>query len=104
MSEFNNFKMIKDLIIFYVKENYKQYLKENNLQKVSENQISNIVNQLYIDKKKHLKEFILKSMNHLLKDKYPGDNHINNILREIFNDDDLCKNKLIKEIIKYQNN
>ena len=104
MPEFNNFKMIKDLIIFYVKENYNKYLEDNNLKQIDENEISNIVNQLYIDRKEHLNDFILNSMNHLLKDNYPGDNHINNILREIFKDDDLCKNKLIKEIIKYQNN
>ena len=43
-------------------------------------------------------------MNELLKDQHPGDIFINNIIIDIFRDDDLCKQTLKTEIELYQKN
>ena len=37
-----------------------------------------------------------------MKDEYVGDLVINNILIDIFRDDDLCQNRITLEIIEYQ--
>ena len=48
-------KMIKDLIIFYVKENYKSYLIEKNIEVIENKNLDNVINELYTQKKEHLK-------------------------------------------------
>ena len=55
-------KLIQDLILFYVKENYNHYLKENELEKIPENQIENVVDTIYTTKKEHLKGFLKESL------------------------------------------
>ena len=42
-------------------------------------------------------------MKRLLKDEYPGDAIINNTLNDIFEDEDICVNKLVLEIQLHQN-
>ena len=39
-----------------------------------------------------------------MKDEYVGDLLINNMLIDIFRDDELCKNRIKLEITKYQKN
>ena len=98
-------KNIRDLIFFYVKTNYDQYLKENNIQFIPENEIDNIIHTLYDERKEHIQEFIKSSLKELYKSKseeYPGDLIILNILLDIFNDDNLCKNRLTIEIKLHQ--
>ena len=96
-------KLIKDLILFYVKENYNHYLSKNNLKKIQEDKIREVVVNIYQDKKEHLKEFLKGSLKELMKDKYIGDLALLNICNEIFEDDELCINRLTKEIENYQN-
>ena len=95
-------KTIKDLIYFYIKENYKNYLKENELMIIPNDNIMNVIETLYTDKKEHLKEFIKSSLKIMIKDDYPGDQTITNLTLNIFSDDDLCKNRLHMEIKIYQ--
>ena len=97
-------KYIKELIIFYVKQNYNAYLKEKKIDYIIQEELDNIINILYIQKKDHLKEFIKNSMKELLKDDYPGDLFINNIIIDVFRDDELCKQTLKTEIELYQKN
>ena len=96
--------IIKELITFYIKTNYEQYLKDNDIETIPTEQIDNVVDTLYTNKKEHLKTFILSSMKELLKDEYPGDLIISNILNDILRDDQLCKRTLINEIDLYQKN
>ena len=98
----SSLKMIKDLVIFYVKTNYEEYLKSNSIEKIEDDCISSVVDSLYTEKKEHLREFILNSMRELLKTEYPGDLPINAILNDVFRDDDFNKTKLVQEITSYQ--
>jgi len=95
-------KHIKDLIFFYVKTNYNKYLTDHNINYIPDENINAVIYSLYDEKKEHLKEFIKISLKKLLKDEYPGDLIVLNILVDIFNDDELCKNRLTAEIKLHQ--
>jgi len=95
---------IKELLVFYVKENYNNYLKTNNIRKIPDDNINNVVSSIYTKNKPHIKSFIKSSLKEMYKQDYPGDLIINNILSDILSDDISCINKLNKEIKKYQDN
>ena len=95
-------KNIRDLIHFYIKENYKKYLQDNSLTVIPEENIMKVIDGLYTDKKEHLKEFIKSSLKIMMKEDYPGDQTITNLILNIFSDDQLCKNRLHMEIKIYQ--
>ena len=96
-------KHIKDLIYFYVKQNYENYLNTNQIDFIPEEKLPEIINTIYIDRKDHIKIFILDALKKMLKEEYPGDQTIKNLLINIFQDDELCKNRLLIEIKVYQN-
>ena len=98
----NYLNTIKELITFYVKTNYENYLETHQIQLISN--INDIIDEIYTQNKEHLRSFILSSMKELLKDEYPGDLIIKNILIDIFRDDKLCKRRLITEIELFQKN
>jgi uncharacterized membrane-anchored protein YjiN (DUF445 family) len=104
MSDNTCLKLIKDLVVFYVKENYNAYLLEKNIKTIETLDLDSVIDLLYTQKKEHLKEFIKNSMKELLKDEHPGDLLINNIIMDIFRDDILCKTTLKTEIELYQKN
>ena len=91
-----------DLIVLYIKENYKKYLEENEIDKIEIDKIRGVVEELYNKKKDHLKIFLKQSLKELLKDRHPGDLTINTMIMTIFEDDELCINRLILEIKIYQ--
>ena len=95
-------KTIKDLIHFYIKENYKKYLTDNEMKIIPAEKISDVIDELYTEKKEHLKVFIKSSLQLMLKDDYPGDQVVSNLILNIFTDDELCKNRLCLEIKAYQ--
>jgi len=95
-------KRIRDIIHFYVKENYKNYLKVNDLETIQEDDIPNVVDKLYSQKKDHIQEFVKESLVVMLKDEMPDEYIINNLLSEIFRDDELCRNRLTMEISIHQ--
>ena len=95
-------KNIKELIYFYVKTNYNQYLEDQDIKIIPEDKINDVIENLYDKRKEHLKKFIKESLQIMLKDEYPGDLIILNILVDIFSDDTLCKNRLLVEIKLHQ--
>jgi len=98
-------KNIRDLIHFYVKTNYEAYLSEQNIKIIPEDEIDEVIKNLYDDRKSHIQEFILESLKTLYVDKkneYPGDRTVKNILLNIFQDSELCKNRLSSEIKLHQ--
>jgi hypothetical protein len=98
----SNNKIIQDLIFFYVKENYKKHLLDNNMESIPDEEIHEVINTIYISKKKHLQGFLKDSLKKIQKEEYIGDLIINNICYEIFNDDELCKHRLYTEIKIFQ--
>ena len=98
----SSLKMIKELVIFYIKTNYEEYLKSNSIDKIEDDKIPEVVDGLYTEKKEHLRGFILNSMREMLKSEYPGDLPINAILNDVFQDDEFNKTKLVDEIKTYQ--
>ncbi len=96
-------KNIKDLIFFYVKTNYEKYLEINKIKFIPDNKIDEVIHQLYVERKEHIKEFIKVSLKEVLQpNEYPGDQTVTNILLNIFQDDELCKNRLLVEIKLHQ--
>tara|TARA_B100000401_G_C52198168_1_gene435607 strand:- start:89 stop:409 length:321 start_codon:yes stop_codon:yes gene_type:complete len=95
-------EILQDLILFYVKENYFHYLTQKNIQKIPDNEIKTVVINIYSKKKDHLKKFLKDSLKELMKEDYIGDLALLNICNEIFNDDELCINRLVLEIKNYQ--
>ena len=98
-------KNIRDLIFFYVKTNYNEYLKEHKIKVIEEDKIDSVIHSLYDERKKHIQIFIQESLKKLYEskmDEYPGEQTIKNILLNIFQDDELCKNRLSVEIKLHQ--
>ena len=95
-------KNIRDLIYFYAKENYNEYLKLEKLESIPDEKITDVVKSLYTDRKDHLKKFIKESLKTLLKEEHPGDLVVNNLLIEVFRDDEYCVNRITLEIKMYQ--
>ena len=97
-------RTIKDLITFYVKENYNQYLIDNNLTIIENDKLKSVISDLYTSKKDHLKQFVKDSLKELWKNDYTGDLIIDNIFFDIYRDEDLCKNRIYIEIELFQKN
>lgn len=97
-----NETLIRDLIMFYVKENYNQYLSEKSITSIPDSDLEMVINNLYSERKEHLKVFIKESLKKIMKEEYIGDLFLNNILIDIFRDDELCKNRIRMEIIEHQ--
>lgn len=95
-------KRIRDLIHFYVKENYNHYLKTNQLSYIQEDDIPRVVDTLYTEKKDHIQIFVKQSLQVMLGDEMPQEYIINNLLSDVFRDDILCKNRLTMEIKLHQ--
>ena len=94
--------IVKELILFYVTENYKKILLENKIKKIDEDKIPIIVEELYSERKEHLKIFLKDSLKRLQGEDYMGDLVLKNLCLDIFQDDELCKERLILEIKLYQ--
>ena len=93
---------IKELIQFYVRENYNDYLQQNSLQYIEDDNIESVVKQIYTERKEHLKSFVKESLKELMKDNPPNDLIVNNILIDVFRDDEFCINRIVIEIKLFQ--
>ena len=66
-------KRIRDLIHFYVKENYNHYLQVNQISSILESDIPNVVEELYDQKKDHIQDFVKDSLKVMLQNDMPED-------------------------------
>ena len=55
-------KLIQDLILFFVKQNYNKYLSDNEIKKIQDDQIEFVVKKIYQEKKSNIKEFLITSL------------------------------------------
>ena len=40
-------KLVKDLVLLYIKQNYHEYLKKNKIEKIEEKKIKSVITKLY---------------------------------------------------------
>ena len=97
-----NTTLIKDLIIFYITENYNKYLEEKGIKSIPEDSLYPVISELYDEKKEHLQKFLKDSLQKIMKDDYIGDGAVSTICLDIFEDDEYCKRRLVLEIKKQQ--
>lgn len=95
-------KRIRDIIHFYVKENYNHYLDVHNITFIKDEDIPGVIDSLYRDKKDHIQVFVHEALKTMLQDNIPEEFIVNNLLSEIFRDDELCKNRISMEITLHQ--
>jgi hypothetical protein len=93
---------IKELLIFYVKTNYESYLQEKKITSIPESEVSQVVRQIYNQRKDHSKVFVKDSLKQVLKTEYPGDSQIELLLRDIYEDDRVMVQKMTNQIVLYQ--
>ena len=92
---------IRNIIFLFVKNEYNTYLQNNNIKFINDNEINNVISSFYIDKKKELKLFIKSCLKEMMAENYPGA-LVENIIFEIFQDEELAINRVSLEIQKYQ--
>lgn len=92
---------IRNIIFYYVKNQYNTYLQENNLKFINESELKSIITNLYVEQKKDLQSFIKSCLKEMMQDNYPGA-LVENIIFEIFQDKDMAINRVTLEIKKYQ--
>ena len=93
--------MVKDIIFFYIKHYYDKYLSNNNLSVLNRQQIEEFISVNYVNKQNKIKKYIRDSLKKNLGNEYNGIT-VENLLLEIFNDDDLAQERLRLEITNYQ--
>ena len=94
---------IKNIIFFYIKKKYNEYLEKNNTDYIEEDEINNLVNQLYTVEKDTIKKYIRECLKDMYLDKY-NSTLVETIILEIFDDEELAKNRVILEITTFQEN
>ena len=92
---------IRNIIFYYVKTQYNTYLQENNLKYINDGELKGIISKLYVEQKKDLQLFIKNCLKEMMQDNYPGA-LVENIIYEIFQDQDMAVNRVTLEIKKYQ--
>jgi len=92
---------VRNIVFYFIKKEYKAYLNKNSLKYIEQHKISDVVDDFYIKKEKILKEFIRKNLRRMMKDDYPGA-LVENIIYDIFEDENLAKNRIVLEIEQFQ--
>ena len=89
---------IRRFILQYIKLKYNNYLHEHHIEYIDEGSIKDIVREMYLNNKDALKNYILDSF----KDNTYTRLMLEDSILEIFDDEDLCVNRLVLEIRQYQ--
>ena len=93
--------MVKDIVFFYIKHYYDKYLIKKNIKILSDSEIEEFISENYVNKQVKIKKYIRESLKKNLGNEYNGI-AVENLLLEIFNDDDLAQERLRLEIKNYQ--
>jgi len=92
---------VRNIIFYYVKNQYNNYLQEKNLKFINDNELNHIITRLYVEQKKDLATFIKNCLKEMMQENYPGA-LVENIIFEIFQDQEMAVNRVTLEIKKYQ--
>ena len=95
-------EQIRNIIFYYVKKQYNGYLLENQIKYIPTNEIIDVVKKLYIDKRDDLKIFIRSCLKEMLNGNYQS-LLVENIMLDIFDDDNFAIHRCALEIEEYQN-
>ena len=86
---------------FYIKHYYDKNLTKKNIKILSDSEIEEFISENYVNKQIKIKKYIRESLKKNLGNEYNGI-AVENLLLEIFNDDDLAQERLRLEIKNYQ--
>ena len=97
--------LIKNITFHFIKIHYKKYLEDNKLKIIPNNELENVINNLYDDKQKELKQYVRGTLRQNFKDyntNFTLKTTTEEILLEMFEDTDYAKSRLVLEIQNYQ--
>lgn len=92
---------IKNIIFYYIKKKYNEHLETENLKFISDYQLQDLVDNLYTKEKESLQKYIRNCLKDMYQDNY-NSALVENIIYEIFDDEELAKNRVILEIKSFQ--
>ena len=101
MATTNLTSMIRDITYFYIKHFYDKTLTETKQTKLENNMLSELIDNLYINKSLDLKKYIRDTLNENLENNY-NSFAVENIILEMFNDPTYSKQRIYLEIVEYQ--
>lgn len=88
---------IKEIAFNYIENSYQNYLHNNNLLLIKEEKLSNVINEIYNNESKELKQTIRSKLKEKHKEAYPNAS-VENIILDIFQDKTFNIQKTIDEI------
>jgi hypothetical protein len=88
---------IKAIAFNYIEKSYQIYLHNNNLLLIKEENLSDVINEIYNNEAKELKNTIRSKLKEKYKESYPSAS-VENIILDIFQDKTLNIHKTIDEI------
>ena len=88
---------IKEIAFNYIQNSYKNYLHNKNLLLIKEENLNTIINEIYNNEAKELKNSIRNKLKDKYKEKYPSAS-VENIILDIFQDKTINIQKTIDEI------
>ena len=92
---------IKEIVFNYIQNSYKNYLHTNNLLLIKEENLDTIINEIYNNESKELKQTIRIKLKEKYKENYPSSS-VENIILDIFQDKKINIQKTIHEILYIQ--
>ena len=92
---------IKEIAFNYIENSYKNYLHTNNLLLIKEENLDTIINEIYNNESKELKQTIRIKLKEKYKENYPSSS-VENIILDIFQDKKINIQKTIHEILYIQ--
>ena len=92
---------IRNIIFYYIKQKYSQELISKKKKILTVDEIIDVVNHLYSSEKKNIQKYIKDCLRDMM-DKNYNSMVVENIIFEIFSDEELAKNRVILEIQNYQ--
>lgn len=95
--------LVKEIVFFYVKYYYNKYNEDNDIQTMNDEHINKFITQYYTEKQQEMKDYIRKSLRKNLGDDY-NSIAVENIILELFADEDMGKERIRLEIVDFQNN